>query len=133
MYVVLALIATGDERLTCCRPEAVSPKKAAVAGGVPVPVHSRAGGVLPTSGRNLAPGSAVPRSLAVTAAGVAIRVAAPDGRVDGPDPAQVGQRSSAGAPEGGGAWAGWDPAGGPSECPQRSWARADSAARFLAA
>ena len=38
-YVVPAVIATGDESVACCQPEAVSPVKFTVASSVPVAVH----------------------------------------------------------------------------------------------
>ena len=37
--MVLAVIATGVAKLTCCQPEAVSPVKVAVASWVPVRLH----------------------------------------------------------------------------------------------
>jgi hypothetical protein len=36
MYVVLAVIATGAEKFTCCHPEALSPVNVADASSVPV-------------------------------------------------------------------------------------------------
>jgi hypothetical protein len=39
MYVVFAEIATGDEKLACCQPDAVSLVNVTVASFVPVLVH----------------------------------------------------------------------------------------------
>jgi hypothetical protein len=38
-YVVFAAIVTGDEKLTCCQPEADSPVNVADASNVPVELH----------------------------------------------------------------------------------------------
>jgi hypothetical protein len=39
MYVVFAAMATGEEKLACCQPDAVSPVNVTVESFVPVLVH----------------------------------------------------------------------------------------------